>query len=48
MDDVLWVRDHLRLDLTDDQADKFFLDLIEESLHTVSTQLMDMIHIIAN
>ena len=48
MDDVLWVRDHLRLDLSDDQADKFFLDLIEESLHTVSTQLMDMIHIIAN
>ena len=48
MDDVLWVRDHLRLDLSDDQADKFFLNLIEESLHTVSTQLMDMIHIIAN
>jgi len=48
MTDVLWVRDHLRLDLTDEQADKYFLDLVEESLHTVSTQLMDMIHIIAN
>ena len=48
IDDVLWVRDHLRLDLTDEQADKYFLDLVEESLHTVSTQLMDMIHIMAN
>ena len=48
VDDVRWVRDHLHLDLSDPDASSFFLNLIEESLHTVSTQLMDMIHIIAN
>ena len=48
VDDVNWVRDHLHLDLSDPDASSFFLNLIEESLHTVSTQLMDMIHIIAN
>ena len=46
--DVLWVRDHLFLGETDEQAEKHFLDLVEESLHTVSTQLMDLIHIMAN
>jgi len=46
--DVMWVRDHLHLDLSDSDATIFFLGIIEESLHTVSTQLMDMIHIIAN
>lgn len=48
VDDVNWVRQHLHLDLSDPDASTLFLSLIEESLHTVSTQLMDMIHIIAN
>jgi len=46
--DVFWMREHLHLEMSDPEASTFFLNLIEESLHTVSTQLMDMIHILAN
>ena len=48
VEDVSWVRQKLRLDLDDEAASKHFTNLIDESLHTVTTQIMDVIHIMAN
>jgi hypothetical protein len=47
-DDIAWFRDRLRLDLSDDAASQNLLQNIELSLKTISTQLMDMIHIAVN
>eukprot|EP00727_Mastigamoeba_balamuthi_P009991 m51a1_g5614 putative phosphatidylinositol- -diphosphate 3-kinase (1334) ;mRNA; f:729197-733986 len=47
-DDIAFLRERLRLDLGDEEAGQLFLKLVEQSLHTIGTQLMDLIHILAN
>jgi len=48
VDNIVFLRDQLSLDLTDDRAAQRFKELIEESLTTKTTQFMDMVHILAN
>ena len=48
VDNIMFLRDQLALDKTDDQASIRFKALIEESLNTKTTQFMDVVHILAN
>jgi phosphatidylinositol 3-kinase len=41
------VEERFRLDLTDEQAERFFLNLINESLAAIAPRLMDVFHSIA-
>lgn len=48
VEDIMWLRDHLLLSKTDEEAGEYFKAAISESLHTKTTQVMDLIHIWAN
>ncbi|KAH3763554.1 phosphatidylinositol-4,5-diphosphate 3-kinase [Pelomyxa schiedti] len=48
VEDIMWLHDHFLLQKTDVEAAEFFRGAITESLHTKTTQVMDMIHIWAN
>ena len=48
VEDIMFLRDQLALELNDDGAAKKFRELIEESLKTKTTQFMDMLHIFVN
>lgn len=45
-DDIEFLRDHLMLDSTDEQAKERFTGLIYESLTTKTTQVTNAIHIL--
>ncbi len=44
---LLKVEEKFRLDLTDEQAEQFFLGLINESLHSIAPRIMEQLHRIA-
>lgn len=48
VDNIMFLRDQLALDKTDDESRNTFKALVEESLTTKTTQFMDMVHILAN
>jgi len=48
IENIMFLRDQLALDLSDEQARDRFKALVEESLTTKTTQFMDMVHIWAN
>jgi len=48
VENILFLRDQLSLDKSDDNASIYFKALIEESLTTKTQQFMDMVHIWAN
>lgn len=45
VDDIMFLRDKLSLDKSDEAAASDFVKLIEESLNTKATQFMEMVHI---
>lgn len=44
---LLKVEEKFRLDLTDEQAEQYFLGLINESLHSLAPKVMELAHKIA-
>lgn len=44
---LLKVEEKFRLDLTDEQAEQFFLGLINESLHSIAPRIMETMHKLA-
>ncbi|RYH15827.1 hypothetical protein EON65_31060 [archaeon] len=44
---LLKVEERFRLDLTDEQAEQYFLGLINESLHSLAPKLMEVAHKVA-
>jgi len=48
VDNIMFLRDQLTLDLSEESATLRFKALIEESLTTKTQQFMDMVHILAN
>lgn len=44
---LLKVEEKFRLDLTDEQAEQYFLGLINESLHSLAPKLMEVAHKLA-
>lgn len=44
---ILKVEEKFRLDLTDEQAEGFFIGLINESLHSLAPKVMELAHQIA-
>lgn len=47
-DDILYIRDALALDLSDEEAAARFVNLINNSLASMSTQVMFTAHLIAH
>lgn len=41
---LLKVEEKFRLDLTDEQAEQYFLGLINESLHSLAPKIMEVAH----
>jgi hypothetical protein len=48
VENILFLRTQLSLDLNDEEAAAHFRVLIEQSLTTKTQQFMDMVHILAN
>jgi hypothetical protein len=48
VENIMFLRTQLSLDLNDEQAATHFRALIEQSLTTKTQQFMDMMHILAN
>jgi phosphatidylinositol kinase/protein kinase (PI-3 family) len=48
IEDVLWLRKTLNVEMGEEEAAAHFKKLIEVSLKTKTTQLMDVVHILAN
>ena len=48
VENIMFLRDRLDLDMKDEQVGPHFKSLVDESLTTKTTQFMDIVHIIAN